>query len=192
MRKGKRSYLRKYSGDIDYGVQHTGSNLSIPYFGLITWNRDYYNVGDVNESKRLQWEYRAHLGFYRSIPSTRSDISRICEWSYRHWQRKLFCVISMVLRLEDIEKSPLSKPREEVNGICELRQKIANRSIDKPIISPDIKITQTKSTRDQETTIEITSHDITDLKMILEDIGYDNRDGLITKIRSALRDLKNR
>ena len=98
----------------------------------------------------------------------------------------------MVLRLEDIEKSPLSKPREEVNGICELRQKIANRSIDKPIISPDIKITQTKSTRDQETTIEITSHDITDLKMILEDIGYDNRDGLITKIRSALRDLKNR
>jgi hypothetical protein len=101
----------------------------------------------------------------------------------------------MVLRLEDIEKSPLSKPMERAGNIEELRnmanKKTMDQLPDKPI-SPDIRITQTKSTRDQETTIEIVSHDITDLKMILDDIGYDSRDGLITKIRSALRDLKNR
>jgi hypothetical protein len=101
----------------------------------------------------------------------------------------------MVLRLEDIEKSPLSKPMERAGNMEELRnmanKKTMDQLPDKPI-SPDIRITQTKSTRDQETTIEIVSHDITDLKMILEDIGYDNRDGLLTKIRSALRDLKNR
>jgi len=99
----------------------------------------------------------------------------------------------MAVRLEDIDKSPLSKPIERVSSMEELRS-IANgknQVPDKPI-SPDIRITQTKSTRDQETTIEIVSHDITDLKTILEDIGYDNRDGLLTKIRSALRDLKNR
>jgi predicted signal transduction protein with EAL and GGDEF domain len=104
-------------------------------------------------------------------------------------------VIFMVLRLEDIEKSPLSKPMERAGNIEELRnmanKKTMDQLPDKPI-SPDIRITQTKSTRDQETTIEIVSHDITDLKMILDDIGYDNRDGLLTKIRSALRDLKNR
>jgi hypothetical protein len=102
-------------------------------------------------------------------------------------------VISMVLRLEDIEKSPLNKPIERAGSIEELRTMANGKTPvpDKPI-SPDIKITQTKSTRDQETTIEITSHDITDLKMILEDIGYQSTDGLITKIRSALRDLKNR
>jgi hypothetical protein len=101
----------------------------------------------------------------------------------------------MVLRLEDIEKSPLSKPMERAGNMEELRnmanKKTMDQLPDKPI-SPDIRITQTKSTRDQETTIEIVSHDITDLKMILEDIGYDSRDGLLTKIRSALRDLKNR
>jgi hypothetical protein len=104
-------------------------------------------------------------------------------------------VIFMVLRLEDIEKSPLSKPMERAGNMEELRnmanKKTMDQLPDKPI-SPDIRITQTKSTRDQETTIEIVSHDITDLKMILEDIGYDSRDGLLTKIRSALRDLKNR
>ena len=101
----------------------------------------------------------------------------------------------MAIRLEDIDKSPLSKPIERISSMEELRSiangKTGNTPVpDKPI-SPDIRITQTKSTRDQETTIEIVSHDITDLKMILDDIGYDNRDGLLTKIRSALRDLKN-
>ena len=103
----------------------------------------------------------------------------------------------MTIRLEDIEKSPLNKPIERVSSIEELRNIANNKTAPvqgRPIrsISPDIRITQTKSTRDQETTIEIVSHDITDLKMILEDIGYDNRDGLLTKIRSALRDLKTR
>jgi len=102
----------------------------------------------------------------------------------------------MVLRIEDIDKSPLSKPIERVSSMEELRSiangKTVNTQVPDKAISPDIRITQTKSTRDQETTIEIVSHDITDLKMILDDIGYDNRDGLLTKIRSALRDLKNR
>jgi len=101
----------------------------------------------------------------------------------------------MAIRLEDIEKSPLNKPAERAGSLEEIRAMAngtgKNQVPDKPI-SPDIRITQTKSTRDQETTIEIVSHDITDLKMILEDIGYDNRDGLITKIQSALRDFKNR
>lgn len=102
----------------------------------------------------------------------------------------------MAIRLEDIEKSPLNKPIERVSSMEELRSiangKTVNTQVPDKAISPDIRITQTKSTRDQETTIEIVSHDITDLKMILDDIGYDSRDGLITKIRSALRDLKNR
>jgi hypothetical protein len=102
----------------------------------------------------------------------------------------------MVLRIEDIDKSPLSKPIERVSSMEELRSiangKTVNTQVPDKAISPDIRITQTKSTRDQETTIEIVSHDITDLKMILDDIGYDTRDGLLTKIRSALRDLKNR
>jgi hypothetical protein len=101
----------------------------------------------------------------------------------------------MVLRLEDIQNSPLNKPIERAGSLDELKAmangKTANVVPDK-VVSPDIRITQTKSTRDQETTIEIVSHDITDLKMILEDIGYDSRDGLLTKIRSALRDLKTR
>ena len=105
-------------------------------------------------------------------------------------------VIFMAIRLEDIEKSPLSKPIERANSIDEIKR-LANgtqKTTIEPakIVSPDIKITQTTRTTNQDTSIEIVSHDITDLKMILEDIGYKVNNSAIDRLREWYKNLRYR
>jgi hypothetical protein len=89
--------------------------------------------------------------------------------------------------LNQILNSPLAKEQKSVNGIEGLKKELSDPVTSTPK-NPIIKIThKVQTSTGQDTTIEVSMTNTSELHTVLSDIGYYDQESIFTKLTRRLR-----